>query len=54
MTLGAVAFLLFTQSFDRSVKLGLLGVITLATGYAVLNNLTAISRMGIAPWSGLV
>ena len=53
VTLGAVAFLMTTHTFDRSIKVGLLAVITLATGYAVINNLTAISRMGIAPWSGL-
>ena len=53
ITLGAVAFLLTTTVFDRPVKVGLLAVITLATGYAVVNNLGAISRMGIAPWSGL-
>ena len=54
VTLGAVAFVVTTPSFDRRVKIGLLATITLATGYAVVNNLTAITRMGIAPWSGWV
>ncbi|MGY8736290.1 MAG: hypothetical protein ACKVIW_02090 [bacterium] len=53
ITLGAVFFLLTTPVFDRSVKVGLLAVITMATGYAVINNLGAISRIGIAPWSGV-
>ena len=53
VTLGAVVFLVTTQVFGRSVKLGLLGVITASTGYAVFNNLGAITRMGLAPWSGV-
>jgi hypothetical protein len=36
------------------MKTSLLAVITIFTGYAVVNNLDAISRMGLAPWSGLV
>jgi hypothetical protein len=32
----------------------LLAIITISTGYAVVNNLGAIARMGLAPWSGLV
>lgn len=54
ITLGAVAYLLTTHHFARVVRVALLAVITLATGYAVVNNLTAITRMGIAPWSGWV
>lgn len=54
VTLGAVAFLATTQLFDRMVRIGLLAAITLATGFAVVNNLEAITRMGIAPWSGAV
>ena len=53
VTLGAVIFLATTPVFDRPVKVGLLAVITVSTGYAVVNNLGAISRMGIAPWSGV-
>lgn len=54
VTLGAVAFVLTTPVFDRSVKVGLLAVITCATGYAVANNVEAIQRMGLSPWPGLV
>lgn len=54
VTFGAVAFLAGTGVFDRRVKLGLLGVLCISTGYAVLNNLGAIHRMGLAPWSGVV
>jgi hypothetical protein len=54
LTLGAVLFLSFTRIFDHSVKIGLMAIITVTTGYAVLNNLEAISRMGLAPWSGVV
>ncbi len=53
ITLGAVFFLIRTHVFTQRVKIGLLAVITLSTGYAVVNNLGAISRMGLAPWSGL-
>ncbi len=52
VTLGAIAFLMTTRTCGRGLKLALLVLITLATGYAVTNNLGAISRMGIAPWSG--
>jgi len=54
VTLGAVLFLSTTQVFTRTMKISLLAVITISTGYAVVNNLGAISRMGLAPWSGLV
>lgn len=54
LTLGAVLFLSTTDIFGRTLKISLLAVISLATGYAVVNNLEAISRMGLAPWSGSV
>ena len=54
ITFGAVAFLATTPVFGRPLKTSLLAVITIFTGYAVVNNLDAISRMGLAPWSGLV
>jgi hypothetical protein len=53
ITLGAVVFLATTHVFDRSVKIALFAIITLSTGYAVFNNLGALSRMGLAPWSGV-
>lgn len=52
LTLGAVAFLVTTRSFGRPVRVGLLAAISAATAFAVGNNLSAISRMGLAPWSG--
>jgi uncharacterized protein YacL len=54
VTLGAVIFLATTPVFGPTLKTSLLAIITIFTGYAVINNLEAISRMGLAPWSGLV
>ena len=54
VTLGAVIFLSTTEVFSHAMRTLLLAIITLSTGYAVINNLDAISRMGLAPWSGLV
>jgi len=54
VTLGAIAFLSMTRVFDHGVKVGLLAIICVSTGYAVFNNLGAISQMGLAPWSGAV
>ena len=54
LTLGAVLFLSTTDVFGRTLKISFLAVITMSTGYAVINNLAAISRMGLAPWSGSV
>ncbi len=54
VTLGAVLFLSTTRVFGRNLKISLLAIITMSTGYAVIHNLGAISRMGLAPWSGIV
>ncbi|MAG29313.1 MAG: hypothetical protein CL908_00270 [Deltaproteobacteria bacterium] len=54
VTLAAVAFLATTGILNRTAKIALLAIITISTGYAVVNNLGAIARMGLAPWSGLV
>ena len=54
VTFAAVAFLASTRTLGDGLKLAIFGVITLSTGYAVLNNLGAITRMGLAPWSGVV
>ncbi len=54
ITLGAIVFLTKTHVFRVRVKTALLGVIAISTGYAVLNNLGAITEMGLAPWSGVV
>ena len=53
LTLGAVCFLATTSVFDRTIRTGLMAIISLSTGYAVVNNLGAISQMGLSPWSGL-
>lgn len=52
ITLAAVAYLSLNATLAHGVKVALLTVITLTTGYAVLCNLGAITQMGIAPWSG--
>ena len=43
-----------SKSKRGAMKLALLAIITVSTGYAVVNNLGAISRMGVAPWSGVL
>ncbi|MBK7947738.1 MAG: hypothetical protein IPK00_03095 [Deltaproteobacteria bacterium] len=52
LTLAAIGYLALTRNLAHEIKLGLLAVITLTTGYAVLCNLGAVTQMGIAPWSG--
>ena len=47
LTLAGVTFLVRTGLLPRSAKLGFLAAVVLATGYAVLNNLEAMSRMGV-------
>ncbi len=54
VTLGAILFLATTHVLSRELKVSLLAVIVLATGYAVVNNLAAMSRMGLDPWAGIV
>jgi hypothetical protein len=54
VTLVAIAFLSTTSILGPSLKVGLLALVTIMTGYAVLNNLGAITRMGLAPWSGWI
>ena len=52
LTIAAIAYLSLTGSLGRGVKVGLLGLIAFSTGFAVVSNLGAITRMGIAPWAG--
>ena len=47
ITVFAVAFLLVTSAIPRAVKVGFLGLITITTGYAVINNMNAIVEMGL-------
>jgi len=49
VTLAAVGFLLFTAALPQSIKVAFLALITLTTGYAVLNNLRAMTEMGLWP-----
>ena len=49
ITLVAIAFLLATTRFADGLKLSLLGFISLTTGYAVVNNLQAMTNLGISP-----
>jgi hypothetical protein len=49
ITLGAIAFVAMTEPLARWLKATLLA---LSTGFAVVSNLDAITRMGLAPWSG--
>lgn len=48
-TIAAVTFLLYTQAFQKHVKQAFLAFIVVTTGYAVANNLQAISALGISP-----
>lgn len=48
VTLGAVAFLLTTRRISGVAKFGFFGLIAAWTGIAVLNNLNAISTIGIS------
>lgn len=52
ITLAAIGHLARSAALAHGIKVALLTVITLTTGYAVLCNLGAITQMGIAPWSG--
>lgn len=54
ITIAAVLFVFSCQVFNSNVKVGLMVAITATTGYAVVNNIGAITRMGIAPWSGFI
>ena len=49
VTLLAIGFLVFTQRFGRTVKLGLLVFIASTTAYAVLNNVAAMQDLGLSP-----
>lgn len=48
LTLGGLAFLSATRLLPRPIKVGFLATVVLGTGYAVANNLEAISRMGLS------
>jgi hypothetical protein len=48
-TIFAVGFILYTQRFQTRIKETFLAFIVVTTGYAVVNNLGAISALGISP-----
>ena len=48
VTLVAIGFLLTTHRFAEGVKLGLLAFIATTTGYAVVNNLSAMNDLGLS------
>lgn len=49
LTLGAVAFLLTTRRVSSFGKFCFFGLIMAWTGFAVINNLQAISTIGLSP-----
>jgi hypothetical protein len=48
-TLAVVVFLFQTKALSRRAKQAFLSTIVLMTGYAVVNNIQAISALGISP-----
>jgi len=52
LTGAAVAFLLGTRRLPDAGKQLCFGVLSLATGLAVLNNLGALRELGLLSWSG--
>jgi hypothetical protein len=52
VTLAAIAFLLSTALVPRPVKSGFFLAVILWTGWAVINNMSAIRLMGISPLGG--
>ncbi len=49
ITITAIAFLLVSTRFATRTKRGFLTVIAVTTAFAVINNLQAISELGISP-----
>ena len=49
ITLAAVVFLITTASLSHSLRISFLAVISLTTGFAVVNNVQAIHAMGLWP-----
>ena len=53
LTLIGVTFIARTSLLGLRYRVATLALITASTSYAVMNNLEAIHRMGLAPWPGL-
>jgi hypothetical protein len=49
ITIFAIAFILTTQRLNRTTRYGCLSFMALATGYAVVNNVQALSSLGLSP-----
>jgi hypothetical protein len=49
-TLVALTFIYRTQQFTPRVKAGVLGLLALTTSYAVVNNLIALTHLGLSPF----
>jgi hypothetical protein len=52
VSLVAIAFLLTTSLVPSAAKHVFFGFVVLWTGWAVLNNLQALSALGLSPWGG--
>ena len=50
ITVGAVVFLLASAALPSALRAAFLGLITVTTGYAVMNNVRAVSAMGLWPF----
>jgi hypothetical protein len=48
----ALAFLLTTELIPSVAKNLFLGLVVLGTAWAVVNNLQALSALGLSPWGG--
>lgn len=49
ITVAAIAFILTTQRLNRTTRYAFLSFMAMATGYAVMNNLQALSSLGLSP-----
>ena len=49
ITAAAIAFILTTQRLNRTTRYACLSFMAMATGYAVMNNLQALSSLGLSP-----
>jgi hypothetical protein len=50
LTVLAVCFLLTTSHIPKAFKIGFFGLIVTSTGFAVVNNVYAISSIGLSPF----
>ena len=50
LTVAALATLVITRQFTQRLKTAVLAVVAVATSYAVVNNLFALSSLGLLPF----